>query len=144
LKDENCLIVLKTHPAELSDTKYYHSIAKQAHCKNYVIDPETDLYLLLASVDIVLTCFSTVGAEAVYFNKPLVIIDHLKQDIQKYYQEGVAFQASDRESIHKIVEELLSGRLKINASAYSRFIENYVFRIDGKVCDRICEFIEQF
>lgn len=144
LKDMDCLILLKPHPGEMHDENYYHEIARQAYCKNYIIDSNTDLYLLLANSDIVVTCFSTVGAEAIYFQKPLVIIDPLKQDIQKYHEKGVAFQTTGKDSIQKTITKILTGKVKINNKAYSDFIKKYVSQIDGKVNDRIIEFITQF
>ncbi|MBC8488802.1 MAG: CDP-glycerol glycerophosphotransferase family protein [Bacteroidetes bacterium] len=139
---ENIYLVVKLHPAEKDDFKYYNTIAKEAGCKNYSIILEFDLYLLISTCDILITCFSTVGAETVYFNKPLIILDHIRQDVQGYHKEGIAFQATNKEELKNIIENLLSGKSKINRSAYQNYIENYAFRIDGKVSERIIQFIK--
>ena len=73
-------LIVNIHLAELNDVNYYESIAKEAGCTNFKIIYYYDLYLLLSVSDIVITCFSTVGSEAIYFNKPLIIVDHLMQD----------------------------------------------------------------
>ena len=84
-------LVIKLHPAEFNDFDYYHDLARKSGCSNYQIVLQVDLYLLISLSDIVITCFSTVGAETVYFNKPLIILDHLKQDIQGYYKGRYCF-----------------------------------------------------
>jgi hypothetical protein len=135
-------LIIKLHPAEVNDFKFYDSIALAAGCSNYQILYDYDLYLLLSRSDLVITCYSTVGSEAVYFRKPLIILDHLKQDIQNYYKNGVAFQATNADVLNKYINDILSGNLRINEKAYNDFIDNYAFKIDGKVADRCLSFIK--
>ncbi len=134
-------LILKLHPREMNDADYYSGIAEQAGCTNYVIDTTSDLYQIIASCDVLITCFSTVGTETVYFHKPLVILDHLKQDIQGYAAEGVAFQATDAESLTLILSGIFRGALKIDREKYDAFIRKYAYRIDGKVAERCLEAI---
>ncbi len=137
-------VVVKLHPGEKNARIYYHNIAKSAGCQNYIVAPDTDLYLMLALSHIVITCFSTVGAEAVYFNKPLIIIDPLRQDIQKYHALGIAHQATDQKSLDMLIKNILNDKLHINKAAYNKFILDYAFKIDGQTNERIKTFIEQF
>ena len=132
---------MKLHPREFSDAGYYTDIAVKAGCRNYTIDKTSDLYQLIASCDVLITCFSTVGTETVYFHKPLVILDHLKQDIMGYAAEGVAFQATDAESLAKILSGIFRGTLRIDRNKYDSFIQKYAYRIDGKVAERCIEAI---
>ncbi len=81
-------LIIKLHPAEFNDFDFYRKLAKKSGCSNYQIVLQEDLYFLISISDIIITCFSTVGAESVYFSKPLIILDHLKQDIQKYVKEA--------------------------------------------------------
>jgi hypothetical protein len=134
-------LVVKLHPREDEDSDYYSAIAKEAGCTNYTIDTTSDLYQLIASCNVLITCFSTVGTETVYFYKPLIILDHLKQDIMGYAAEGVAFQAIDSASLTRVLSGIFSGKLKIDRAKYDLFIENYAFRIDGKVAERCVEAI---
>ena len=129
-------LVVKLHPREFDDPEYYSKIAKEAECTNYVLDTTSDLYQLIASCDVLITCFSTVGTETVYFYKPLIILDHLKQDIMGYVSEGVAFQATDSESLTSILSGIFRGTLKIDQAKYDSFIQKYAFQIDGKVAER--------
>ncbi|OQX75606.1 MAG: hypothetical protein B6D64_11370 [Bacteroidetes bacterium 4484_276] len=136
------LLVIKLHPSELNEFGYYHAIAKETGCTNYQIHYWTDLYLLLSKSDVVTTCFSTVGTETIYFEKPLVIIDHLKQDIQNYHKNGVAFRAADENELKSTLVQILNGKLQINREAYQKFISKYAYKIDGKVSQRIIGFVK--
>jgi CDP-glycerol glycerophosphotransferase (TagB/SpsB family) len=138
----NAHLVVKLHPAEKNDMSYYKEIARKAGCNNYQIIYHIDLYLLISLSDVVITCFSTVGAETVYFNKPLIILDHLKQDIQGYHKEGIALQAIDQEELKNYILKFLNGQLSIKAENYSNYIRNFAFKIDGKVGERIINFIK--
>lgn len=129
-------LVVKLHPREFDDEEYYEAIAKDAGCRNYEIDKTSDLYKLIASCDTLITCFSTVGTETVYFYKPLVILDHLNQDIQGYVAEGVAFHATNAFTLESILTGIFRGNLKIDRSKYDAFIQKYAYRIDGKVAQR--------
>lgn len=140
----NTHLIVKLHPHEFGDTTYYADIATKAGCENYTIDKTSDLYQLIASCDVLITCFSTVGTETVYFHKPLVILDHLKQDIMNYAAEGVAFQTTDADSLTKILSGIFKGTLRIDRNKYATFIEKYAYRIDGKVAERCIEAITSF
>ena len=134
-------LIVKLHPREFDDTEYYTAIAKDAGCTNFILDTTSDLYQLIASCDVLITCFSTVGTETVYFYKPLIILDHLSQDIQGYAAEGVAFQATDARSLTHILSGIFRGTLKVDRGRYDSFIQKYAFQIDGKVAERCIEAI---
>lgn len=137
----NTKLIVKLHPRESADSGYYSAIAKEAGCKNYTIDRSSDLYQLIASCDVLITCFSTVGTETVYFYKPLIILDHLKQDIQGYAAEGVAFQATDATSLATTLSLIFRGTLRVDRMKYNAFILKYALQIDGKVAQRTIEAI---
>jgi CDP-glycerol glycerophosphotransferase (TagB/SpsB family) len=137
-------LIVKLHHREFADADYYTAIAEEVGCTNYVLDTTSDLYQLIASCDVLITCFSTVGAETVYFYKPLIILDHLKQDIQGYAAEGVAFQATDKDSLLSILKGVLSGNLKADRDKYDLYIQKYAFWIDGKVAERCIKTIADF
>lgn len=129
-------LTVKLHPREYADSEYYRAIAVEAGCTNYTLDTSSDLYQLIASSDAIITCFSTVGTETIYFGKPLIILDHLQQDIMSYVAEGVAFQAVDSSGLVQILNGIHRGELKIDRKKYDLFISKYAFRIDGKVAER--------
>jgi len=140
-KIPDTFLVVKLHPNELNDFGYYHAIAREAGITNYTISYHVDLYMLLAISSVVITCFSTVGSEAVYFNKALIILDYQKQDLLNYIREGVAFPAYNEADLQKTVSSLLNLELEINAEAYNKFIDQYAYKIDGKVVDRALDAI---
>ncbi len=136
-------LVVKLHPREFDEVDYYSAIADEAGCTNYRIDKETDLYALIASCNALITCFSTVGTETIYFSKPLIILDHLMQDIQGYCREGVAFRVTNTDELTSILSGLQNGFLQINKPSYNEFIQKYSYKIDGKVAERVEEFLSR-
>lgn len=138
---ENVILIVRLHPREFSDAGYYEAIANDVGCINYVFDYKSDLYELIASCEIVVTCFSTVGTETVYFHKPLVILDHLRQDIAGYAAEKVAFTAIDSESLKSTIIAILDGSIMPDCLTQDIFIEKYANVIDGKVAKRCIEAI---
>lgn len=134
-------LIVKLHPSEAGDPDYYHNITRSAGCMNYSVTSSQDLYQLLSASDIVITCFSTVGAESVYFEKPLIILDHLHQDIQGYIRQKVAFMADNSESLKETIVSILNGTLVFDKQAYQEFIHKNSFRIDGKTSERILDII---
>lgn len=134
-------LVIKLHPNERNDHEYYAQMARKVGLDRILITLSIDLYLLISVCDILITCFSTVGTETIYFGKPLIILDHLKQDIQNYHKEGVALQATNAEELELHISNILNGYTKINSEAYSQFISKYAFAIDGKAADRALSFI---
>jgi len=130
------LLVLKPHPLEV-DLTYFEGIAKTIGCTNYKIVNDEDLYQLLAISDYVVTSFSTVGTEAIYFEKPLIIYDPLNQDVMKYIEDRVGIQAKNSSELTAILERFVNGKIVIDKAVQEDFIANNAFKIDGDVCERI-------
>ena len=143
LKEEkDVFLLVKLHPAERYAFDYYNAIAREAGCKNFKLVYDIDLYRLIAACHVLITCYSTVGTEAIYFGKPLIILDHLREDLLGYHAEGVAMQATGRDEVKEMVRGFLDGQLKPDASAYESFISRYAYRIDGEAVDRCLSFIK--
>lgn len=139
---EEVFLVIKPHPVERNDAGYYHNLAKETACSNYKIMHDMDLFLLLSVCDILITAFSTVGTETIYFYKPLIIHDPLKLDMQGYHKEGVAFQATNDSELKNYIEKILKGDLSINQEAYDKYISRNAYKIDGKASERCVNFIK--
>jgi hypothetical protein len=137
-----CILIIKLHPSEKDEIDYYKSLAQKAECENFEIKYYADLYFLISQCDIITTCFSTVGTEAIYFNKPLIIIDYLRQDIQNYHKTGVAFQATNQDELKFYLESVFTGQNIIDPHKYKKFIQDYSFKIDGKTAERCITFIK--
>jgi len=134
------ILVVKLHPVE-NDFSYYNQIAKRANCDNYIITKEADLYELISVSRAVITSFSTVGTEAVYFRKPVLIFDPLKQDVLGLVREGVAVQCLDSNDIHSVLLKVMKGEFQSDEDKISAFIKSQVFAIDGKTGQRYLDIL---
>ena len=141
----NAFLLIKLHPNERYDKEYYRRIAHAHGVKpdRFRITLDLDLYLLISVCDVLITCFSTVGTETIYFNKPLIILDHLKQDIQHYHKEGVALQAGNGDELLSHLKGILDGKIRIDAKAYEKYIAKYAYAIDGNASERALRYIER-
>lgn len=133
---EDTELVVKLHPAERDSVGYYGEIARKAGLNRVRILYDVDLYELLAACDLLITCYSTVGGEAVYFGKPLIILDHHGDDLLGYHAEGVAWQAKDAGQLKVISEGVLQQNLVPNPEKYREFISRYAYAIDGAATQR--------
>lgn len=138
---KNGFLLIKLHPNEKNDFDYYRLIAKEVGLSRYHITLSIDLYLLISVCDVLITCFSTVGTETIYFNKPLIILDHLSQDIQNYIKEGVGIPAHNAYELEQKLKGVLDGSIAIDQAAYESYISHYAYKIDGKAADRALNFI---
>lgn len=136
-------LIVKLHPAERHEVKYYKGIAKKAGYLNVDIRYDIDLYELLAASDLIITGYSTVGSEAVYFGKPLIIYDPFKEDLLNYVKEGVAFQATDHDSLDSYINRVKEGTLRVDQEKYQEFIRKYAYAIDGKCTERTIDIIRR-
>jgi CDP-glycerol glycerophosphotransferase (TagB/SpsB family) len=139
----NLLFVVKLHPNELNDSDYYCHIANEVGCKNFIIDSTSDLYAVLAISEIVITCFSTVGSEALYFKKPVIILDHLKTDLLGLIKQNLALRATNSQELSSAISSLEKGENVISNIAADEFIHQYAYKIDGCVSDRILSIIRE-
>ncbi len=131
-------LFIKLHPREEAQKEYYENILKECDVHNAYFTDNQDLYYLLASSDYIITSFSTVGTEAIYFNKPLLVYDPLEQDIQGYIKNGVGLRVKGPEDLKNTLENLLSQELGQDFHEIRQeFIQKYAYKIDGKVSERI-------
>ena len=131
-------LIIKLHPFEYDGIDYYNKIANELDVHNYIISKD-DLYLLIGESKMVITCFSTVGAEAIYFKKPLVIIDYKNEDLLKYIKSKIAFGVYNFNDLNKISNQIINQGVKLNKIDIDNYINNYAYKIDGKVSERIIQ-----
>lgn len=127
--------VLKPHPREVNH-QYFHNIAKSVGTKNYQIFTD-DLYLLLSKAAVVITNNSTVGAEAIYFDKPLLVMDYSKLDPVDYIKEGVGIPAHNYLETKSSLPKIINGELRCDPEVCENYRLKYTGTIDGKVSQRI-------
>ena len=139
----NVSLKVKLHPAERNDKAYYYNIAKDVGLNSFIILGDADLYLILNQSDVVITSFSTVGTEAIFFKKPLIIYDPLKQDLQSYCKEGVGLQSINSDDIFNYLFKIQEKLLRIDIEKYNTFIKYNAYKIDGKSSIRTYHFIKE-
>ena len=127
--------VLKPHPREV-DHSYFHGIAQKVGTKDYKIITE-DLYLLLSQCSVLLVNSSSVGAEAIFFDKPLVVMDYSKVDVLGYISSGVAFKATNHKEAQEVLNNILKKGERIEPTILENYRQKYTGTIDGKVSERI-------
>ena len=130
--------IFKLHPAE--SKSYYQKLLDETS-KVLIFNQEMDLYQLLALQSAHITCFSTVGAEAVYFGSPLITIDPLEEDIAHYAENGIAIRVKNTEELKTAFATLLGNGFKSSLDT-QRFIEKNAYKIDGKVAERYLDYID--
>ena len=134
--------VLKLHPAERNQDGFYLDIAKEMGCTNFKIQNDTDLYALIAASDVVITAFSTVGTEAVYFKKPIVIWDPLNLDLLGLIKQDLAWCVKDVSELSAALNRIVIQGERKEDIVFDRFIQQYAYKIDGNSSKRICDFIQ--
>jgi hypothetical protein len=134
--------VLKLHPAEKNQDGFYLEIAKEVGCSNFKIQNDTDLYALITAADVVITAFSTVGTEAVYFRKPIVIWDPLNLDLLGLIKQDLAWGVEDVSDLSAALNRIVIQGERKEDVVFDRFIQQYAYKIDGNSSKRICDFIQ--
>ena len=129
--------VLKPHPKQIGKN-LFHKFQELPNCS---VEENEDLYELLAKSKATITAFSTVGAETVFFNNPLLTIDPLQQDIAGYSAEGIAQECFNSKELQFQIARLESHSLEMVGN-FGEFISNNFFKVDGNVARRTWEEID--
>ena len=83
------------------------------------------------------------GTEALYFQKPLVILDHYKEDLLGYAKEKVAFHATNESELQHFLEEVLDENKLMDAGDIENYISGVAHKIDGLVSERLWKLISK-
>jgi len=128
---------IKIHPAESDDI--YSLLIDEIGAKNIYIDNQKDTFQLLSESGIIMTCFSTVGGEALCFNTPLITFDSQGRDIAGYIEDKVSYWVKSEMELDSIISRYKNNTLEPIP------IQNYVFngfsKIDGNASKRIRDII---
>jgi hypothetical protein len=134
---ENLRVIIKPHPRELSDLSPFKEIARQLGLKPEIVTG--DLYGLISLSDVVITFYSTVGTEALYFEKELIVLDYDGVDGSGYIKKGVAHHCNSYDALKDCIHSHLSAGLEDKSLARQRYIDEILFSIDGNVRFRMLE-----
>lgn len=139
---EGVTLVIKQHPAEGDD--YRHEVErhiKEMGVKAVLMPKDSDTYEQLFACDLMITRHSTTAMEAVALGKPVIILNLSGDpDPVEYVEEGVALGIYESGELKLAIERLLRDDSEL-ASNRKRYIENYLYKIDGKATERVIEII---
>ena len=135
-------LIIKQHPGE---GKRYTKII-QKHLGDYkmnavIMPKDSDTYEQLFVCNLMITRHSTTAMEAVALNKPVVILNLSGEpDPVEYVEEGVALGVYKEEDLKPAIEKLLKDDSEL-ARNRAKYIEKYLYKIDGKSTERVVKLI---
>lgn len=135
-------LIIRPHPDESPGE--YERILKEEKLLDAAVSRSVPLYRLINASNVVFTGMSTVGSEAVLFDKPLICMNFSDVPYSvRYDEEGVALLVKREEEILPAVDTILHNkeirhRLEI---ARRRFQELYAYKLDGKASERFIKAI---
>lgn len=137
-------LIIKQHPGE---GKKYTKMIKNAlkdYNLNTVIPPKrSDTYEQLYVCDIMVTKNSTTAMEAVALNKPVIVLNLSGEpDAIEYVEEGVALGVYDEKELKPTIEKLLKDDSEL-AENRDKYIQKYLYKVDGKSTERVVRLIER-
>lgn len=131
-------LIVKPHPNE----KDWEMFRNAAQVQGVNIDIRQDeLYKLLAASDVVITYFSTVGLEATYFGRELVLLDYAAGDLAGYHRDGVGWMCTSAGALKNTITQIRNGEIRTDPEVRRNYIEQRVFHIDGGSSRRLVDFI---
>lgn len=138
---QNVRLIIKPHPNELKDMSLYHELAAELDVE---IDISTDdLYVLISACDAVITFYSTVGAEAIYFGKALLLLDYDGMDGAGYIKQQVGYHCASYDELKWHIERLSANELPAELPAHKDYLKRKVYKIDGNSRFRVIKAIEE-
>ncbi len=143
LENQKIELIIRLHPKEKNLT-FFYEVAERLNNRSWKFSDNTDLYFQLETADLVITVHSTVGTEAIYFQKPLIIIDPYMKDLVGYLRNRVAISARNEKELKNVIISIITGRNIVSTKHLDQYIKEHAFKIDGKVAERIVSFIENF
>jgi hypothetical protein len=137
LQPEAFKLIIKPHPDE--NTTLYKSILQKEAFADAVITKDFPLYVLLNACDIVFTTTSTVGSEAILFNKPMICINLTGIPYSvRYDEDGAALLVRNESEILPAIQSVLKDenvREKLQ-NARQQIQNAYGFALDGRSSER--------
>ena len=137
-------LVIKLHPDESIET--YHEILTSIGKDRAIVCRDVNLYELLNACELLLVGDSTVGLEAMLFDKPVIVVNFTgSPSVMGYAESGAAlgiYKEGDlvsaaRKALYdsQVREELEQNRKK--------FINKHIYKANGQASKRVAELIIQ-
>ncbi len=140
---KNISLIIKQHPGEEDiHTKKIQEYLSKYNTNVIFVPKNSDTYELLFDSDVVITKDSTTGMEAVALNKPLIVLNLSgKPDLVEYVSEGVALGVYNKNDLKTTIEKLLKDDSN-TAKNRKKYVDKYLYCIDGKATERVIEVIK--
>ena len=135
---EDVVVYIKPHPMEFDCADFYNKLAIKLGVDNIEIIND-DLFLMLSYSDIVVIYNSTVGAEAAYFMKPVIVLNYDNNDYNGFITEGFAYGVTNGQELDDKLNSIIDLKASLPEEKYHNFITKMTHKIDGKVAQRIEE-----
>jgi len=145
-------IVIKIHPFYI--TKLHQESEKkirtiQQSCKNlrYTITYHMEVYKLLHMAELVITDYSNAGIEAVFLEKPIIALNFIKENSDRYPQRldkyGAAIYVDEYSDLEVIILEILNKKMYLEElkNGRKKAINRFNFKNDGLASQRIVEIL---
>jgi hypothetical protein len=130
------IFLWKLHPSE-SKTKVLEVAEKLGAKENFIVEKEAEIYPLLFTAEIVVVLTSSVGFEALLWDKKLITYTLPNSDNWlPFSQYGLVRTASDESSLSESVKYFLENPSLTLANEH----KDYFVLSDGKALDRILSF----
>lgn len=137
-------IRIKLHPTGAADFSGMVDNVFAGSGLKYEIFKQYDLKKLLRDSSMVFVTTSSVGMEAIIFNKPI-----LQYKTEKFSYIKMSYEDYNCSHIFKSSAEIVeiiagNGKLRSKLTQYPLFVEDYFYKLDGNSSLRAKEFIESF
>jgi glycosyltransferase involved in cell wall biosynthesis len=141
---KNTTLILKQHPGERKkDTKQIKQYLNAYKINALLMDKKSNTYEQIFVCDLVITKNSTTAMEAVALNKPVIVLNlGGAPDVVDYVELGVALGVYRGEDLKPAIENLLKGDTDL-AKNRNKYIEKYLYKIDGKATERVVKLVEE-
>jgi hypothetical protein len=108
-----------------------------------LLPKKLDLYGLLASADVVLTAFSTVGVEAIMLGRPVVVFKpDEKAGVLPYVDSGAVLRAGGAEEVARAIRAVFEGEiLEKLARGREEYIAHHECAADGGGAERVVRLV---
>ncbi len=136
-------LIIKLHPGENQKAKLYRKMSKKYGLNITIIGRDADTYELLRTVDAVLIKNSTVGMEAVFAGKPVLLLNLVKSHSLKTYTDyGLGLVINEGKDIKNILKEISDEKF---GKEFEKRREHFMYERcanAGKATKAVCTVIE--
>jgi glycosyltransferase involved in cell wall biosynthesis len=141
---EKVTLVIKQHPGEgPTYTRMIRNYLSKRTVDAVITPGNSDVYEQLFACDLLIAQSSTTIMEAAALGKPVIVLNLTGEPPPiglDYVKEGVAVEVSGEKELASAIEELLTDDRKL-ARNRKRFIEKYLYKLDGRATDRVINLI---